>query len=89
MGTILSVGQFWSHVTTLCHMYNMRVTSGPRSQAWNRSVGGVSTSFHLCGLGADVAPYDPAVQVGLKELAERMGILAIAEGDHWHLQPKE
>lgn len=87
----MTIGEFWGHVTTLCHVYDGRVTSGPRSIYWNNELGGVPTSFHLLGLGADVVlRYSPDRQA-FTEAAARLKITVIDEiekKNHLHLQPK-
>jgi len=57
----------------------LRVTSGYRTPAHNEQVGGVSTSQHLDGTGADVVPvglslYEAALRI---EQAERAGQLPV------------
>lgn len=87
----MTLGEFWGHVTTLCHVYDCRVTSGPRSRRHNNAVGGVDTSFHLSGLGADLAGYHPDDRPAIAKAALRLGIEVIDEHDtkgHLHLQPK-
>lgn len=84
----MTIGEFWQHVTTICHLFNLRVTSGPRSHHWNKSVGGVPDSYHLVGMAADLVPCRPEDKENLKDMAERLKIVAIDEGDHWHLQPR-
>lgn len=87
----MTIGEFWSNVTTLCHVFNGRVTSGPRSVGQNRAVGGVVDSYHLSGRGADVVLHDWADIDAFKGVADRLGIKVIDEiekKNHLHLQPK-
>ena len=87
----MTIGEFWGHVTTLCHVFNGRVTSGPRSVEQNRAVGGVPSSFHLSGLGADVVLRDWTDKLAFIAAAERLMIRVIdeiEEKNHLHLQPK-
>lgn len=87
----MNLGEFWAHVTTLCHIFDGRVTSGPRSVGQNRAVGGVPGSFHLSGLAADVVLRDWADTTAFTTVADRLGFKVIDERrgkDHLHLQPK-
>lgn len=87
----MTIGEFWTHVTTLCIVYDGRVTSGPRSRDWNRLVGGADRSQHLVGLGADVVLAAGGEIGAFTFQAERLGIRVIdemAEKKHLHLQPK-
>lgn len=57
----------------------MRITSGPRCEAYNDQVGGVSTSAHLIGKAADIACAYSADRLALVKAAiecgcERIGI---------------
>lgn len=81
------VGEFWVGVTALCHLFDARITSGPRSIDWNAKVGGLPTSMHLVGLGADMAGVHPDQFPAVKTMAQRIGILALDESYHIHLQP--
>lgn len=86
----MTVGEFWTGATTLCLVYNGRVTSGPRSALHNRMVGGHPTSFHLLGLAADVVLNDWSDTDAFKISAKRLSILVIDEikdKQHLHLQP--
>lgn len=84
----MNIGSFWHFVTVLCHSYDCRVTSGPRSIRWNKEVGGVPTSYHLSGLAADVAGFAQGQKNDLVSFCNRNGVLTVDEGDHIHLQPK-
>lgn len=84
----MSLGEFWERVVILCHLYDARVTSGPRSTYWNKKVGGVPDSFHLVGLAADLVCRNPEHRPLLTHQAGRLGIRVITEEDHDHLQPK-
>lgn len=87
----MTIGEFWGHVTTLCHVFDCRVSSGPRSARHNSLVGGVADSFHLSGLGADLVGYNPDDRPQITKAALRIRILVIDEHDkkkHLHLQPK-
>jgi len=64
---------------------NSQPTSWWRSAGRNFEVGGASRSQHLLGWAADFAgPRDEARQMML--LANQIGLVAIDEGDHVHVQ---
>lgn len=87
----MTMGEFWTNVTTLCLVYNGRVTSGVRSALHNRMVGGHPTSFHLLGMAADVVLNDWNDTHAFKVSANRLKILVIDEREdknHLHLQPQ-
>ncbi len=74
------------HVHHLLHAYpGLRLTSGRRTAARNRQVGGVPGSLHLTGRAADLA--GPALQMLSALAAARAAgaVEAIHEGDHVHL----
>jgi len=87
----VTIGEFWGHVTTLCNIYDGRVSGGPRSPHHNRILGGVANSFHLVGLAADLVLRDWHDIAALVTTADRLGIRVIdevLEKGHLHLQPK-
>jgi len=64
------------------------VFPGPPTSWWrspfdNRRVGGSPDSQHLLGFAYDVVPNDPR---GYAELARRVGLIAVEELDHVHVQ---
>lgn len=66
------------------------ITSTRRSAARNKSVGGVSNSYHLTGRARDSIP-PPGMSMGeyhrqLKALNPHLDV--INEGDHIHMEPK-
>lgn len=69
--------------------FDASTTSAGRTRAHNKRVGGVEKSAHLFNLAEDVV-YDtlPPLDERL-EIARRLGLKLIAEGDHDHLQPLE
>lgn len=88
---MLTIGDFWAHVTTLCAVFDGRVTSGPRSPNWNRHVGGAPNSYHLSGMAADVVLRDWRDKEAFTAQARRLGIHVIDETEkknHLHLQPQ-
>lgn len=68
-------------------------TSGLRSFKHNAEVGGKPFSPHLFGLGLDLVYddltmlTDPVKGARNKEIANRLGLFLLREGDHDHLQP--
>jgi len=65
------------------------VTSWGRTVYHNQEVGGVADSHHLRWLGMDVV-LDGVKRDSLFEKdCDRMGIRALWEDDHYHLQPKD
>ncbi len=60
------------------------LTSWWRDPRVNRSVGGLTNSFHLWALAVDVVAPDPAHLIGH---AREVGLDAIDEGSHVHLEP--
>ena len=65
---------------------NGSVVSGLRSVKHNREVGGHENSLHLVGLAVDVVfDTEDDVVVGIR-MAERLGLLAIVEQGHVHIQ---
>lgn len=73
-------------------MYGMltdaSVTSWGRTVAHNAAVGGVTYSAHQFWLACDVVYDRPAAlsDVARREMAKRLGLNLIVEGDHHHLQ---
>ena len=79
--------EFAINVMTYCYRFDASITSYLRTTRHNASVGGVSNSPHLLGLGADVV-YDKEVPLeDRKKTAAALRLLVIPEGDHDHLQP--
>ena len=85
----MTIGQFWERINALCGAYDGSVTSGWRSAKHNHDVGGVQTSWHRVGMGADVVLDSEFDKGPCIQHADRLGLLALDEGDHLHLQPKE
>ena len=64
---------------------NAQATSWWRSNARNFEVGGAARSQHLLAWAVDFAgPRDEAQ--GMVELAQALGMVAVDEGDHVHVQ---
>jgi len=71
----------------ICKQHDASVTSWIRSEKHNAAVGGKAHSWHLDGLGADVVPDDPARKPFIILTAARLGLQAIDEGAHVHIEP--
>ena len=82
-----SIAEFWTAVDSYCLRVTGSVTSGRRTPARNRFVGGSARSAHLEGLGADVVPDSEMPTDDRHAIATELGLRLIAEGDHDHLQP--
>lgn len=81
--------QFLEQVMALSGLFGFRITSYYRSPQANASVGGVSDSLHQLWLAADVV-LDEMTETNMADFvrgAGRLGLHAIIEDDHIHLQP--
>jgi len=85
----MTVGQFAEAVYTYCLLHGASTTSGVRSTKHNAAVGGVPYSPHRFGVGMDMVYDNPATQQdpARLEVAKRLGLKIIQEGDHDHAQP--
>ena len=84
---MLILHQFAYRLQTLAVEFNYSVTSWFRSKARNKDVGGNAESFHLSGLGADCVLDSADDKPAFMKRARRLGLDAIDEGDHIHLEP--
>ncbi len=75
-------------VLLLCYKWDGSVSSWIRTRKHNQAVGGVVNSYHQIGLGCDVVLDSPGGDLEFQADCAAMGIKAIWEGDHWHLQLK-
>ncbi len=75
-----------AHLTLLCHevlepwralVGPLRVTSGYRSLAVNRAIGGAANSDHMDGKAADVQPLSTALPAAWAELLRVIGELPV------------
>lgn len=73
----------------LAARYEFRETSGYRCALDNAAVGGVHYSAHQYWVGTDIIPRGDIDRKELIEAARRLGLFALDEGDHIHLQPVE
>ena len=66
------------------------ITSGPRCEWWNKKVGGVSTSEHLTGEGADVSCTSSSARLKIIKAALGAGVTRIGIGNNFiHLGVSE
>lgn len=70
----------------LCDTYQASVTSWKRTPARNADLGGRADSFHLDGLAADLELDDGTQAPALVEEARALGLDAVDEGDHVHIE---
>ena len=84
---MMAIHKFVDAVITLQAEFEFSVTSWFRSKKRNKGVGGSDDSFHLCGLGIDCVLDLPDVKDLFVKRARRLGLDAIDEGDHIHLEP--
>jgi uncharacterized protein YcbK (DUF882 family) len=71
--------------------FPFKITSGFRTIAHNKAIGGESESAHLDGLAADIAAINPRVRYLIVSYAIRAGFTRIGIGDtfvHLDLSPK-
>ena len=69
-------------------LFPFSVTSWIRSEKRNKEVGGLATSYHLSGLAVDIILDNPADKARFIKAAKRLGLDAIDEGDHVHVEFK-
>ena len=84
---MMTIHKFVDAVLTLQSEFDFSVTSWFRTKKRNKGVGGSGESFHLCGLGVDCVLDIPDDQDPFIKRARRLGLDAIFEGDHIHLEP--
>lgn len=81
-----TVHSFTEKVLSLKLKYDFSVTSWIRSDKHNSEVNGVLKSFHPLGLAVDCVLDNPALAPNLIRDAKRLGLDAILEADHVHLE---
>lgn len=84
----MSPFEFVQSVILLCSKYRGSVSSWGRTPKHNKDVGGVENSIHMLWLGCDVVLDEMSTNVKFEADAEFLGLKAIFEVDHYHLQPK-
>ena len=82
----LRVITFVTILLYLEQMHPFSVTSWVRTPARNKQKGGADNSFHLEWLGADLIPDDKADNGQLVAHARTLGLDAVDEGDHVHVE---
>ncbi len=80
--------EFIQVVILLCAKHKGSVSSWGRTPKHNKDVGGVDDSFHLLWVGCDVVLDDMKKWAPFEKDAELLGLVAIFEVNHYHLQPK-
>lgn len=82
-----NIFEFIHAVIILGLRFRFSVTSWLRSPAHNTAVGGSANSWHMDALAVDVVLDAGEGVDSFKREADRLGLLALDEGDHIHLQP--
>ena len=67
--------------------WGLSVTSWGRTPAHNKAVGGVEGSLHMMWTGLDVVLESPGQNIEFEKDCSSVGLHAIYEVDHYHLQP--
>lgn len=81
--------KFVHSVICLALKYHGSVTSWGRTREHNAAVGGHPESWHMLWLGLDLI-FDPMVKnEAFERDADLLGLQAIFEADHYHLEPKK
>lgn len=75
-------------IALLSKHHPLSVTSWIRTRRRNTAVGGAANSAHLYGLAVDVVLDEPLHNDRLMADAQKLGLVAIDEGDHVHLHEK-
>jgi len=76
-------------VLFVCFKHNGSVTSWGRTPKHNKDVGGVEGSIHMIWLGCDVVLDVMKKNLDFEKDCNILGLVAIFEGDHYHLQPSK
>jgi len=76
-------------VVFLSYKYRGSVSSWGRTLKHNTDVGGVSDSWHMLWLGCDVVLDEMKKNKAFVDDAKALGLRAIWEKDHYHLQPMQ
>lgn len=80
---------FRQAIVALSEKYQFFETSGRRTEKRNRAVGGNPHSLHLSGLAVDIVLDNHYEREALVSDVERLGLVAVPEEDHMHIQSKE
>ncbi len=73
----MSIGDFWSHVLTLCLVYNGDVIAGPCSNDFNQLLGRHSHEKYVLGLACDVRLRDYRDLEPCMDSAGKLGLIAM------------
>lgn len=84
----MSPFEFVQSVILLCAKHRGSVSSWGRTPKHNQDVGGVENSIHMLWLGCNVVLDEMSTNAKFEADAEFLGLKAIFESDHYHLQPK-
>lgn len=79
--------EFLDLILDLRNEFVFSITSWIRSPQRNKTVGGMSNSQHMDGLAVDLVLDDKTKAPALIEKATAMGLKAIDEKDHIHIEP--
>jgi len=74
-------------VILVCSKHRGSVASWGRTPKHNKDVGGVEGSIHMLWLGCDVVLDEMKKNLEFEKDCRVVGLVAIFEGDHYHLQP--
>lgn len=78
---------FVARVFALCFKHRGSISSWGRTEKHNKDVGGVPDSYHMIWIGCDVVLDVMEKNEKFESDAGELGLKAILEGDHYHLQP--
>lgn len=86
-----SYAQYNERILCVCALHDCSTTSGIRTAKRNRSVGGAATSKHRIGWADDLVPDDmsKASRLAVVKTARALGMIAVDEGDHIHIQGRK
>lgn len=87
-GLKMDILKFCALVITLRSKWAFSVTSWGRTVKHNKDVGGVDGSDHLMWVGMDVITEPMEKNLDFEKDAGRIGLTALFEKDHYHLQIK-
>lgn len=82
----ISRPEFLILIYLLCVAHRASVTSGYRTEKRNAEKGGLPNSLHLTGMAADLVCDEPAQAPLLVLTAKRLGLNAVIEADHVHIE---
>ena len=87
-GLKMDILGFAALVITLRSKWNFSATSWGRTVKHNKDVGGVAGSNHVLWLGLDAILEPMGKNIDFEADAAKIGLQAIFEKDHYHLQPR-